>query len=349
MRKLFLHVGVHRTGTTSTQKFLRQNFDILRGRGYLYPFGVARHEDHVRRMARGNLSVADFADDLQRRADSHATGIHSVIISDEDMSCIRDFSLFAPLSRQFDVRVVVSLRRQDLWLESWYLQNVKWQWQPALSHLPFAEFMDRRDEFFWIDYAERLAHYEAIFGEGSVVASVFERTDMPQGPIAAFLGMVGIHDHSGFGPFDHANSSLSPKMSEFVRLLPLDRIEPPERRLLEKAIAEVDARLETNGSKLVMPHDQRLRVLEEFAGSNARTATRYIGRDLLFNDPVPGADAPLADMDIPLMSSDLMRDFVSPIFAALGTTLHTERLARAAPNKSMPRKAGGPKTGLPAR
>ena len=185
MRKLYLHVGVHRTGTTSTQRFLKDNFVPLLTKGYLYPFRVKRHDGQIRRLVKGEMSVHDFALDLERRADSQQFPINSIVISDEDMSLIQDFSLFAGLDDMFDVKVVVSLRRQDLWLESWYLQNIKWQWNPGLAHLSFAEFFKRRADFFWIDYATRFSHFEDVLGAGSVVAGVFEKGDMPQGPIQA--------------------------------------------------------------------------------------------------------------------------------------------------------------------
>ncbi len=138
MRQLYLHVGVHRTATTSIQRFLRANFDTLLEKGYFYPFGVVRHNAVVSRMRDGVLDVEDFAADLLRRVEAKAEASTAVILSDEDMSNIEDFSIFKPLTKLFDVKVVVSLRRQDLWLESWFFQNLKWQWNPSLSHLTFA-------------------------------------------------------------------------------------------------------------------------------------------------------------------------------------------------------------------
>lgn len=317
MRKLFLHVGVHRTGTTSTQRFMRENFDTLLRKGLLYPFGVKRHDRLILRILDGSLKVEDLALDLEKRAGSHPHPVHSVVLSDEDISLIRDFNLFAPLKERFEVKVVVSMRRQDLWLESWYLQNIKWQWNPALAHLSFDEFFERRAEFFWIDYAERFAHFETVFGPGSVVAGVFERGDMPEGPIQSFLHMLGIQDLTGFGPFVHRNSSLTPLMSEFMRNLPMDEMPIPERTLVEAACIEVDKTLPTNGSKLLMNFDQRAQVVAEYADSNRHVAKTWFDREVLFRDPLPPRDAPLADHTIPAGSGELIGGFVAPILRKL--------------------------------
>ena len=345
MRKLYLHVGVHRTGTTSTQRFMKDNFTPLLTKGYLYPLGVKRHDGVVNRLVRQDLSMQDFALDLEKRASAQAFPVHSIVLSDEDMSLIQDFSLFARLRDTFDVKVVVSLRRQDLWLESWYLQNIKWQWNRALAHLTFAQFFERRGEFFWIDYAARLAHYEQVFGQGCVVAGVFEREDMPEGPIQAFLRMIGIDDLSGFGPFVHRNSSLTPLMSEFMRQMPMDAMIEPERMLVEAACIEVDKTLATNGSKLVMPAAQRVIAMQDFAESNRLTAERYIGRDTLFREPLPGADEPLADQVLPESAQEVMQRFVAPVLHSLSKLMMANRLARDKAMQEVQAKLGKGKKG----
>ena len=312
-QKLFLHVGIHRTATTSVQQFMKANAATLLTMGYFYPFGVQRHNAIVQKIAGGSVSIDDFCRDLMKRADSKDAEISSIVISDEDMSEIRDFAVFADLSRHFDVKVVLMLRRQDLWLESWYLQNVKWQWNRPLAHLTFKEFFELRQSFFWIDYAERLKHYEAIFGEGSVIAGVFETSEMKDGPIQAFLRLIGIHDQSGLGPFVHANTSLSPMMTEFMRQLPLDEYPGPKRAVFERACVAADRSLVTNGSKLIMSHDQRLIVQQDYKDSNEITSRKYFGRATLFADPLPPANAPLADAQLPTDVQTLMRQFVVPM------------------------------------
>ena len=328
MRTLYLHVGVHRTGTTSTQRFLRDNFNVLLTKGYLYPYGVKRHDQIVRRLANNEITAQDFAIDLTARADKQLEHITSIVISDEDISLIEDLRIFAPLKEYFDIKLVVALRRQDLWLESWYLQNVKWQWNDALSHLTFDEFFARRTDFFWIDYAARFAHFESIFGPDAVVAGVFEKDDMPEGPIQSFLNMIGIKVRTGFGPFLHRNSSLSPLLSEFMRQLPLDRMAIKERTIVEAACIEVDKTLKTNGSKLIMTAAQREIVMAEYEDSNHKTAVRYVGRETLFREPLPNAEALLADTVLPGQSQDVVEQFVSPVLEALASLMTKARFER---------------------
>lgn len=325
MRKLFLHVGVHRTGTTSTQGVLRANFTELLQRGFMYPYSRPRHDDVVRALRSGILSPQDLADDLVKRANTHPFQIQNIILSDEDMSMIEDFNLFAPLAKVFDVKVVAMIRRQDLWLESWYLQNVKWQWDAAVANLSFAEFLARRKDFFWIDYAARFAQYESIFGPGSVLPAVFERAEMPDGPTAAVLRLLGITDPSFMGPEVHQNSSLSPLMSEFVRHLPLHNLRDPDRRYFELAAMKVDEDLAHNGSKLLLSHEMRAEIMAEHEPGNREVAQKYFDRQELFREPLPALDASLADRSLPAQSDALMADFVVPMIMALGRQFTDQR------------------------
>lgn len=346
MRKLFLHVGVHRTGTTSTQRFMKANFDALRKKGWLYPYGEERHDALITRIRNGKVSVNEVAQDLIRRADSHKDPIHSIVLSDEDISLIEDFSIFAPLAEVFDVKIVVSLRRQDLWLESWYSQNIKWQWNPALAHLTFAEFFPKRKDFFWIDYADRFAHFESIFGPDCVIAGVFERGDMPEGPIQSFLRMIGIEDMSNFGPFIHHNSSLSPQMSEYMRMLPMDAMDFKARARVEEACIAVDKRLNLKGSRLLMSHPERLIVMAEHEAGNSAVARKYLKREILFNDPLPDPSEPLADVRLPADLAAINAQFTGPIMVTLANTLMEAR-ANLREMAAMQQKPKGKPAGKP--
>ena len=60
-----------------------------------------------------------------------------------------------------------------------------------------------------------------------------------------------------------------------------------------------------------------MRILADHAEGNANIARRYFGRDQLFLEPVPEAEAPLAAMNLPADSAVLMRDYVAPMIRGL--------------------------------
>ena len=320
MTTLYLHIGNHRTATTSVQAFMLANWDALLARGYFQPLRIARHFALFNAIFAGRRTVEEVCQDLRQRADRHKVDIHSFLLSDEDVCMRADLAPLAAFRDHFDVKVIFALRRQDLWLESWYLQNIKWQWNKALAHLTLDEFMARADEFHWIHYDRLLTHLETLFGRENVLPYVFEKAQMPQGPVAAFCHQIGLTDLSGLTAAPHANSSHSPGLAEFVRLLPLDQAPDKYRARLEQALKKVDQKL--NGaagghSSLLLDFETRLAVLAAHSAGNANVARRYFGREALFQEPLPPPDAALAQLTLPPDSAELMRDYVAPMFREL--------------------------------
>lgn len=320
MTTLYLHIGTHRTATSSIQAFMMANWTALLAKGVLHPMRVPRHFALFDAIFSGRRTVKDIAADLQARAAKHQRPVEKIVLSDEDVCMQPDLSVLGQFRDHFDVKVVFALRRQDLWLESWYLQNIKWQWNKTLSHLTLAEFMARSDEFHWAHYDRLLSHLDKIFGQENVLPYVFEKTQMPEGPVAAFCNRIGIDDIGGLTPAPHVNSSYSPPLAEFVRCLPFDEAPDKYRARLEQAVKAVDQQLARNGQKhssLLMDHTTRTTIMAAHAQGNANVARRYFGRDALFIEPLPGPDEPLSQMTLPSDSATLMREFVAPMIENL--------------------------------
>jgi hypothetical protein len=320
MTTLYLHIGNHRTATSSIQAFMLANWDVLLSRGFFHPMRIARHFSLFNAIFAGRRTVPEVSQDLLERAGKHNVKVHSILLSDEDVCMHADLSVLAEFREHFDVKVIFALRRQDLWLESWYLQNIKWQWNKSLAHLTLDEFMLRADEFHWTNYDRLLTHLEELFGQENVLPYVFEKAQMPEGPVAAFCAQMGLTDLSGLTPAPHVNSSHSPGIAEFVRCLPLDEAPDKYRAKLEQALKKVDQRLAKRSgahSALLLDYQARKAVLDAHAAGNANVARRYFGREELFLEPLPAPDAALAQMVLPPDSETLMRDFVAPMVREL--------------------------------
>lgn len=347
-RTLHLHIGAHRTGTTSIQRFLRENSDALAGQGTLNAFGLARHNTLIGLLCSGLTTAAAAAADLNEQADAAAQSagrpVGSIVLSDEDICSRTDIARLARLSDHFDVRVVYVLRRQDLWLESWYRQNVKWQWNPNLAHLSFEAFLARRRAFFWIDYDATVTRLERLFGVGSVTALVFEPAAMPDGPVAAFARAIGLETLDGLATGQHVNASLSALTTEFMRQLPLDEIPDRTRRMVERACNKMDWHVRKQfgaQSSLYMDTATRAALMAVYAPGNARLARRHFGRDALFLDPLPPADAALAPTALPQDAGVLMETFVAPLVRHLVAGLAAKEAAGQDAKDAKDARAGG--------
>jgi len=318
---LYLHVGVHRTATSSIQAYLAQNIEALKAQGIVLPNGRGRHIGLVNKLYSDAAGESDDArkfviSQAQRRGFARPK---AVIVSDEDIALRPEITPFLPLRDSFDIKVIVALRRQDLWLESWYFQNIKWQWNDDLAHLTFDEFMTKIDDFHWIDYDRYLGMLEQAFGQANVFPFVFERSEMPDGPVAAFAKLAGIDTRDLTLP-PHRNASLSPLMTEFIRRFPLENAKPAARARIEQAFIRTDAQLDKapdEASALLLPPDRRRDVLARFETGNRAVAQRYFGRDELFRDPLPAEDATLGRLALPADAEELMQRLVEPVLQKL--------------------------------
>ena len=315
-RKLILHIGAHRTATTSLQNYLLANFHNVQREGFFYPYKIARHQKLMGNLFNGGRKPESVAEDLSARADKREHAIHTIVLSDEDICMRRDLSVLAKFRQWFDVKIVFTLRRQDTWLESWFFQNIKWQWNAHLSHCTFEEFLAKREEFHWIRYNRYLQHLETLFGQENIILNIHEKAQMAGGPIETFCDSIGLIDREGFHAPAHINESFSPTISEFMRCLPLDQAPEPYRDMLVSAFARINTRLsdgQSRQSERLMPPDQRAALMAEYDLGNRAVAQRYFGRDELFLEPLPGPDASLARMELPTDSYVLMQDLVAPL------------------------------------
>jgi len=324
LKTLYMHIGNQRTATTSIQSFLQKNAGPLAKQGYFSANGRRRHDTLMHRLFSGNLSMGKFVQDLQTQATQHKAkhGVeqHSVFITDEAICQRKDLTQIDALKEHFDVKIIFALRRQDLWLESWYFQNIKWQWDPKLAHLTFDEFLERRGDFHWAHYDQHLRMIEGHFGQENISLLPFETGQLPDGPVNAFCRLMGLKDLSAFSQPQHLNGSLSATMVEFIRNLPMDAIPEPQRELVRYCLQRVDKEVfghcGRQSERLLKP-DHRRQILSEYAEGNAAVAQRYFGRDDLFRDPLPADDTPLAELKIPSDSSELMEQFVVPFITQL--------------------------------
>ena len=92
MKKLILHIGRHKSGTTAIQRFLRKNGDFLTSNGFYYPQtgtrGAAHHEisePMQRRYTRQNKQFSPDSNPLlaQLRDEIAAADQQKIILSSE--------------------------------------------------------------------------------------------------------------------------------------------------------------------------------------------------------------------------------------------------------------------------
>ncbi|HET9030597.1 MAG TPA: hypothetical protein VFN49_10485 [Candidatus Aquilonibacter sp.] len=180
-RVCVIHVGTHKTGTTSQQYFLSDNQASLAQTGTLFPNAGWYNGLPGAHQIAWDLLKTDESDHLQQLLDElRATTAHTAIVTSEDLvllhirpralQVLRD----AIASTGFTPKVLVYLRAQPEYAESLYVERIKAGYvRPVQSYLDeifathayLSEGTQIRFEFL---YTRLLAIFSDVFGRGNI-------------------------------------------------------------------------------------------------------------------------------------------------------------------------------------
>ena len=255
MRRLYLHVGLHKTGTSFLQRLALENRALLAEAGLgLGPFQDASGSHHpiVEAIDRDGPEAV-----LDRVAE--AQGQRLMISAEELSSRLLEPSYAAALAaaaaRHFEPHLVIFLRRQDFLKESAFAEIVKdWYWGDI-----------RDDDHYHLDHAGRVAALEAAFGRGRVRVALY-RDPGPNDIVADLLALTGTAVDRSRG------SAVAP-------------------RFLARVVADSDAIADDGGRFLMSPSERHALVAAHLDGNRALTDRLGIADPGPFLE-LPDPDAP---------------------------------------------------------
>jgi len=295
-KRLFIHIGTHKTGTSAIQNFLFRNREALREKGFFYPLPGNKPGHHPiagefnpynQRYKKGVMKTLSYIQEIR----THNLG--TSIISAEgltsrgiDVQKLRDI-----IPGDLDVKIIIYLRRQDERLESGYNQIVK---GPRRYSKKFLDSGSIPNQKYILDYYKILIPWRDIFGQENIIVRVYEKEQLPQGIINDFCNVIGLAlDHKFKISEERINPSLDRDIIEMIRLCN----EKCEKNIeyhnwlvmnLEKKMVK------TILQQHLLSPQQRRDLIEEYAESNAKVAREYLGREdgRLFYAPLPKPDEP---------------------------------------------------------
>lgn len=317
--RLIIHAGIHRTGTTALQRVLADNRPGLAAKGIVYPFRGVHHQDLAWALYEGTMTGADLRVALLQE---RVPETHTVVVSGEDFCVHTDLGWVQDIREAYDVEVVFYLRRQDVWLASWYNQHVKWPFHREKSESSPKAFLGTLWEYHWLDYQDLLSRWERAVGSEGVHVGVVEEqqtTDV----VAHFTQQMGVDVETLNVMHGRGNDSLPIASLEIARHLGLIDLEPAARNMVEVALRRAFGGREEK-SEMIFSGTERREILERFTSSNRAVARRYFGREDLFLSRSPANDDPhfeFPDVD----RSELLSEWVAPFVRELTRLANEER------------------------
>ena len=205
MPDLILHVGLHRTGSTSVQGALTASREKLRRRGVLYPHAgsikVAHHGLCFALRGKTDTPWGPLAplDQLlsELQTEMNASRCHTVLISSEEfrMLCHEKSPAVGESTRQFlalfsHVRILCFLRHQIPYLDSAYRIGVAWNGHRLA--LDFRPWVRRDCAGSWHDYQQLERFYRQFSPDITVDFLSFAAAKQSGALVRYFYEQAGI-------------------------------------------------------------------------------------------------------------------------------------------------------------
>jgi hypothetical protein len=265
MRRLYLHVGLHKTGTSYLQRLALENRALLAEAGLgLGPFQEPSGSHHpiLEAIDRDGPEAV-----LARVAE--APGERLLVSAEELSTRLLDpryaAALAAAAARHFEPHLVVFLRRQDFLKESAFAEIVKdWYWGDI-----------RDDDHYHFDHEGRVAALEAAFGRGRVRVALY-RDPGPNDILGALLAATDTRlDPARLRPIDPRNVSMHRRKTLFLAGVPKPATaadDPRERvapRFLARVVADTEAIADDGERFLLSPAERHALVAAHLDGNRA--------------------------------------------------------------------------------
>ncbi len=207
---LYLHAGTPKTGTSSIQYFLGKNRKLLTEQGYCFP--VMPHFDKIGQNRNAHFLIHRYFDEnnerlLEKEEQMRARAMEkllsrleqydNVVLSDESLwnhsYYFKDF--WKNLSQRITekghtIKVIVYLRRQDTYLQSYWAQNVK----SGAQKLSFADYLNKKPwKQIHANYLQALDLIASAVGEENIIVRPFESGQFLDSSLYAdFLHCIGL-------------------------------------------------------------------------------------------------------------------------------------------------------------
>lgn len=298
MSVVTFHIGMPKCATTTIQSFLTERVEWLDAQGVCYQ----KHPEDSTQHQGNAAQLAEYAMNGPRaRVEEHLNFFlrsgGNVLLSSEMLFGLGRGNGFETiqhevLRRGFDLRVIVYLKRQDLWIESDYKQHVK---DGNLWHGEFAELLALRRAKHTLDYHFILTSWAKQVGLARMHVVPLNPSQDEHYALDSFLAVLGLSRPEAEIAVPRRNVSPSASATEAARevkrhLIALGGL-PDEVHQLIGAFLEVahEVNPRLKGDSLLSPEARR-ELLTAYASSNAALSRDFLGGKPAFDDLGPEAE-----------------------------------------------------------
>lgn len=276
-KRLIIHIGIGKTGTTSIQVALDLGRDLLLDAGFLYPkTGLAGSGHHLL----SPLDAVSMGVDVQGLylalcREINASTAHTVIISSEFFSYAQPSFIeeIKSVFFEYDVTVVFYVREQVGMISSTFLQ-----WQKIGE-----DYKGTVDRFFLehkgaFDYMARIQPWVNAFGPENIIARVYDKAVIGNDVVKDFAMVCGLGDLLQSNGVDY-NPSLRPEFSKLVSMIDDAGVNGENRMKIIDELLKISVSMKNLPSPDWIPESLKAAIRETYGESNRQFAEQFLPED----------------------------------------------------------------------
>ncbi|MCB2202846.1 hypothetical protein KQH56_02450 [bacterium] len=329
MKTIYLHIGPRKTGTTTIQKSLYANWDLLLENyiripkiGSVFPGSAAQHNLAWELMEYDNFSKPLGTWKELVRCISKTNEEKYIISSEVFSSCNKRAILkIQKYLLDFKIIIIAYLRRQDLLYQSIWSQIIKSGEHDQVS-LDFDDWILNNSAFLHqhgYDYLNLLDKWVSVFGKEKIKVRVLEKGQLTGSLFHDFLKTCNVDNYSQYVQSKNQNKSPGIKTLTLMRELRLrleGRFDKSNRIKFYSFIGSYGSQHGWNNQKLNLIDANRYnKIMKLYIEDNKKIARRFLGRDELFL--VPFDEKQLTEFTVEQFRPDEIIDALSFSFQKL--------------------------------
>ncbi|APZ55216.1 hypothetical protein ACFO5Z_15765 [Salipiger abyssi] len=285
MSKIVIHIGTHKTATTTIQDMFWANAELLAEHGLIYP-QLGRHTGHHGLVLDwqgmpGHYKLEQGS--LEALAETYGQSDKTVFLSSEEFSRRQPLASLgkvrAALEGFDEIEVICTLRTQWQFLQSIYLEVSKTRVPPRPPQLVLPVIENGSFEGLWVDYNRLLDALEAVFAPEEITFFDFDTSRRAEGGIiGTLLRHLGIGvDAARLEVVNDGASNVSPMSLASWTANILAEPKPAPAWLVQNASEALKAEFGDEVKPCLFTREEFRRLKDHYDTRNAELSERRAG------------------------------------------------------------------------
>lgn len=281
--KLYLHIGIHKTGTTAIQNFLYVNKESLKDNWIYIPskhLSDNRPQELLFKILDNNLEYLEILQSMKQECIEN--NCHTIVLSNEDMTKMRDIDVVKQLNDMFDLKIVVYLRRQDKYIESNYsffatLFETRYEYKKPIYEVPA---MGNITTY----YCDLIDFWSSGMSKSNILIKRYDQAVKNNNLLGSFLEILGLDLDERFNTIE-TTKNVSPNKYVVQFMLGIDN-SLNDRETYNNIFnwLKTESIIKNGPKAIFFSKKDRIELMNKCNGCNQRLSSEFLEGKSIFND-----------------------------------------------------------------